>query len=50
MKIDRIDHLVLTVRNIGATCDFYTRVLGMTASPSARPQGAPVRLAEVQSA
>ena len=31
MKIDRIDHVVLTVRDIGATCDFYTRVLGMTA-------------------
>jgi catechol 2,3-dioxygenase-like lactoylglutathione lyase family enzyme len=30
MKIDRIDHLVLTVRNIDATCDFYSRVLGMT--------------------
>ncbi len=30
MKIDRIDHLVLTVRNIDATCDFYTRVLGMS--------------------
>ena len=30
MKIDGIDHLVLTVRNIDATCDFYSRVLGMT--------------------
>jgi len=29
MQIERIDHLVLTVRDIGATCDFYTRVLGM---------------------
>lgn len=29
MHIDRIDHLVLTVRDIGATCAFYTRVLGM---------------------
>jgi len=27
--IDRVDHLVLTVRDIGATVDFYTRVLGM---------------------
>src|SRR5262245_39711765 len=26
--IDRIDHLVLTVRSIEATCDFYTRCLG----------------------
>lgn len=29
MKITRIDHLVLTVRSIQATCDFYSRVLGM---------------------
>ena len=29
MKIDRLDHLVLTVRDVEATCDFYTRVLGM---------------------
>ncbi len=27
--IDRIDHFVLTVRSIEATCDFYARVLGM---------------------
>ena len=29
MEIDRIDHVVLTVRSIDATCAFYTRVLGM---------------------
>jgi catechol 2,3-dioxygenase-like lactoylglutathione lyase family enzyme len=29
MNIDRLDHLVLTVQNIEATCDFYTHVLGM---------------------
>jgi len=29
MKIDRIDHLVLTVNDIEATCAFYTSVLGM---------------------
>lgn len=29
MEIDRIDHLVLTVRSIDVTCEFYTRVLGM---------------------
>lgn len=29
MKIEAIDHLVLTVRSIAATCDFYSRVLGM---------------------
>jgi catechol 2,3-dioxygenase-like lactoylglutathione lyase family enzyme len=29
MKLDRLDHLVLTVKDIEATCDFYTRVLGM---------------------
>jgi catechol 2,3-dioxygenase-like lactoylglutathione lyase family enzyme len=27
--VDRIDHLVLTVRDIAATCAFYARVLGM---------------------
>ncbi len=29
MHIDRIDHLVLTVRDIEATCAFCARVLGM---------------------
>jgi catechol 2,3-dioxygenase-like lactoylglutathione lyase family enzyme len=29
MEIDRIDHVVLTVCDIPATCAFYTRVLGM---------------------
>lgn len=27
--IDRLDHLVLTVRDVAATCGFYQRVLGM---------------------
>jgi catechol 2,3-dioxygenase-like lactoylglutathione lyase family enzyme len=30
MKIDRIDHFVLTVRDVEATCRFYEDVLGMT--------------------
>lgn len=29
MHIDRLDHLVLTVADIPATCDFYAKVLGM---------------------
>jgi catechol 2,3-dioxygenase-like lactoylglutathione lyase family enzyme len=29
MKIDALDHLVLTVADIEATCRFYTSVLGM---------------------
>ncbi len=29
MKIERIDHLVLTVSDVERTCDFYSRVLGM---------------------
>ena len=29
MKIDRLDHLVLTVADIEASCAFYQRVLGM---------------------
>ena len=30
MKVERLDHLVLTVRDVPATCAFYARVLGMT--------------------
>lgn len=29
MKLDSLDHLVLTVADVAATCDFYQRVLGM---------------------
>jgi catechol 2,3-dioxygenase-like lactoylglutathione lyase family enzyme len=29
MKIECLDHLVLTVKSIPATCDFYSRVMGM---------------------
>jgi len=29
ITVKRIDHLVLTVKDIAATCDFYHRVLGM---------------------
>lgn len=29
MRLDQLDHLVLTVRDLDATLDFYTRVLGM---------------------
>jgi catechol 2,3-dioxygenase-like lactoylglutathione lyase family enzyme len=31
-RIDRLDHLVLTVASIDETCDFYARVLGMEVS------------------
>jgi len=31
MQIDRLDHLVLTVRDIKASVAFYTQVLGMRA-------------------
>lgn len=30
MRIERLDHLVLTVRDVDATTAFYQRVLGMT--------------------
>lgn len=30
MNIDRIDHLVLTVRDVEAACAFYARVLAMS--------------------
>lgn len=29
MRIEAIDHLVLTVKDIARTCEFYSRVLGM---------------------
>jgi catechol 2,3-dioxygenase-like lactoylglutathione lyase family enzyme len=29
MHIDRLDHFALTVTNVEATCEFYSRVLGM---------------------
>lgn len=29
IRIARLDHFVLTVRDVDATCAFYTRVLGM---------------------
>ena len=29
VRIDHLDHLVLTVANIDESCDFYARVLGM---------------------
>jgi catechol 2,3-dioxygenase-like lactoylglutathione lyase family enzyme len=29
MKIDRLDHLVLTVADVTKTCEFYERVLGL---------------------
>lgn len=32
VRIDRLDHLVLTVASIESTCDFYARVLGMEVS------------------
>jgi len=31
MKIDRIDHVVLTAFDVDRTLDFYTRVMGMEA-------------------
>lgn len=29
MKIDSIDHVVFTVKDVNATCEFYAKVLGM---------------------
>lgn len=31
MKLDRIDHLVLTVRDVESSVEFYVKVLGMSA-------------------
>ncbi len=35
MRIDSLDHLVLTVADVDATCAFYRRVLGMDVVTSA---------------
>jgi catechol 2,3-dioxygenase-like lactoylglutathione lyase family enzyme len=29
LHVDRLDHLVITVKDINAACEFYTKVLGM---------------------
>ncbi len=29
ISIERLDHLVLTVKDVNVTCEFYSRVLGM---------------------
>lgn len=29
MRVDRLDHIVLTVSDVDATCEFYSRVLGL---------------------
>lgn len=31
LRVDHLDHLVLTVRDVETTCDFYVRALGMQA-------------------
>ena len=38
-RISSIDHLVLTVANIKATCEFYETILGMTRHDFATPLG-----------
>lgn len=35
LKLQRFDHVVLTVKDLEVTVDFYTRVLGMRVSASA---------------
>ena len=29
MKLEKIDHVVITVKNLNKTLDFYTNILGM---------------------
>lgn len=49
MHVKRLDHVVLTVRDIDAAARFYTRVLGMKAVTVRRwADGARVRAAEAQ--
>ncbi|MEO8560287.1 MAG: VOC family protein, partial [Rhodospirillales bacterium] len=44
-QVDRLDHIVLTVNDIDATCDFYSRVLGMTVERFVPPAGGVARVA-----
>jgi catechol 2,3-dioxygenase-like lactoylglutathione lyase family enzyme len=44
-QVERLDHIVLTVKDIDATCDFYTRVLGMTVERFVPPAGGVERVA-----
>ena len=44
-KVDRLDHIVLTVADIDKTCDFYARVLGMTVESFVPPGHARPRVA-----
>jgi catechol 2,3-dioxygenase-like lactoylglutathione lyase family enzyme len=39
IAIDRVDHFVLTVRDLDAACDFYVRVLGARIVPPYKGQG-----------
>jgi len=51
MKIEGLDHLVLTVKDIDATCKFYVKVLGMENRYLRRePEGAILWLSEDQPA
>ncbi|HJT05881.1 MAG TPA: VOC family protein, partial [Stellaceae bacterium] len=34
--VERIDHFVLTVRDLAAACDFYSRVLGAEIVPGTK--------------
>ncbi len=43
-KVDFLDHIVLTVADVGVTANFYERVLGMTAE-SFRPADGTIRTA-----
>ncbi|MEI1247253.1 VOC family protein [Rhizobium aouanii] len=36
IRIDRLDHVVLTVADIAITCDFYSRILGMSVETFAK--------------
>lgn len=42
MKVDGIDHVVLTVRETETTCEFYSRVLGMRVATFGNGRKAPI--------
>jgi len=43
MQVERLDHLVLTVKDIAATTDFYQTALGMKAGGIIRGRTHPIR-------
>ncbi len=50
IRIDRLDHLVLTVADIDRSCAFYRDILGFEVVTFGEGQGAEIRAPEIQPA